>query len=108
MTITLWFIITLVASGLAVWDAIIRLRGHRSSSILAILELIFGGLLLLSLFITIPGAGWIIPLGLLIVLLILIFVRVKGPNARLITIIAAVLTAVIVLQTAGWLNIPGL
>ena len=110
MTVTfdIWFVITLVAAGLAVFDAIGRLRGHRSNTILAIAELILGGLLLLSLFITVPNAGWLIPVLLLITLLLIIFLPHKGKNARLITIIAAVLTAIIVLVRAGWLNIPGL
>lgn len=108
ITIDLWFVITLVAAGLAVWDAIGRLRGHRGNSILAILELVFGGLLLLSLFISVPFAGWWIPLLLLFTLLAIIFLPHKGKNARTITIIAAVLTAIIVLVRAGWLNIPGM
>jgi len=106
ITIDLWFFITLIAAGLAVWDAIIRLRGKGNNSILAILELIFGGLLLLSLFVAIPIGTALVALLLLIVLLILIFL--PGRGARTITIIAAVLTAVIVLVNAGWLSIPGL
>ena len=110
MTVTfdLWVVITLVAAGLAVWDAIGRLRGHRGNSILAILELVFGGLLLLSLFISVPFANWWIPLLLLIVLVVIIFLPHKGKNARTITIISAVLTAIIVFNKLGWLNIPGM
>jgi len=111
ITIDLWFVIQLLASGLAVWDAIVRLRGHRGNSILAIAELVLGGLLLLSLFVSLPGfvAAFPIALLLLIDLLLLIFLR-GGRGARgtrTITIIAAVLTAVIVLVRAGWLNLPG-
>lgn len=109
ITIDLWFFITLIASALAVFDAITRLRGKNSNSILAILELIFGGLLLLSLFVAIPIGTALVALILLIVLLVLVFLPGRGGrNARTITIIAAVLTAVIVLVNAGWLDIPGL
>lgn len=108
ISIDLWFVITLIAAGLAVWDAIVRLRGHRGNSILAIAELILGGLLLLSLFIAVPFAGWWIPLLLLITLLLIIFLPHKGKNAKTITIVSAVLTAIIVLEKAGFLNIPGM
>lgn len=114
ITIDLWFVIQLIASGLAVWDAILRLRGKRGTSALAIAELILGGLLLLSLFVALPSiiAQFPIALLLLIVLLLLIFVR-SGRGARgrggapTITIIAAVLTAIVVLVRVGWLTLPG-
>jgi hypothetical protein len=111
ITLNVSFLIQLVASGLAVWDAITRLRGNRGNSILAIAELILGGLLLLSLFIALPGFIVAIPIALLLLidLLLLIFLRGgRARNSRTITIIAAVLTAIIVLVRAGWLNIPGL
>jgi len=112
ITIDLWFVIQILASGLAVWDAIVRLRGHRGNSILAIAELILGGLLLLSLFISLPGFVAAVPLALLLLidLLLLIFLRTgRGARGnRTITIVAAVLTAIIVLVRAGWLNLPGL
>ena len=115
ITIDLWFIIQLLASGLAVWDAIVRLRGHRGNSILAIAELILGGLLLLSLFISLPGFVAALPIALLLLidLLLLIFLRAgrggRGARgSRTITIISAVLTAIIVLVRAGWLDLPGL
>jgi len=110
ITFDLWFVIQLVASGLAVWDAIVRLRGKRGTSALAIAELILGGLLLLSLFVALPAiiAQFPIALLLLIVLLLLIFMRgSRRGGAPTITIIAAVLTAVIVLVRVGWLNLPG-
>jgi hypothetical protein len=112
ITIDLWFVVQLVAAGLAVWDAILRLRGKRGASALAIAELILGGLLLLSLFTSLPAffAQFPIALLLLIVLLLLIFLRGRRGRggAPTITIIAAVLTAVIVLVRAGWLDLPGI
>ena len=106
ITINLLFVLTLIAAGLSVYDGIVRLRGRGNSSILAIAELVLGGILLLSLFI--PGLTFpIVPLLLLITLLIIIFLPGKGRSARTITIIAAVLTAFIVLIGLGWLNIPG-
>jgi hypothetical protein len=88
----------------------VRLRGKRGTSALAIAELILGGLLLLSLFVALPAiiAQFPIALLLLIVLLLLIFMRgSRRGGAPTITIIAAVLTAVIVLVRVGWLNLPG-
>jgi len=112
ITIDLWFILQLVASGLAVYDAIVRLRGKRGNSILAIAELILGGLLLLSLFVSLPGFVAALPIALLLLvdLLLLIFLRAgRGARGnRTITIIAAVLTAIILLVRAGWLDLPGL
>ena len=107
ISFNLLFVITLIAAGLAIFDAISRLRGHRANSLLAILELIFGGLLLLMLFINLPFPAFWVPLALLITLLVIIFLPHKGPGRRTITIVAAVLTAVVVLLNAGWLDIPG-
>jgi len=112
ITIDLWFILQLIASGLAVYDAIVRLRGKRGNSILAIAELILGGLLLLSLFVALPGFVAALPIALLLLvdLLLLIFLRgTRGARGgRTITIVAAVLTAIILLVRAGWLDLPGL
>jgi len=107
ITFNLLFVVTLIAAALAVYDGIVRVRGRGNSSILAIAELVLGGILLLSLFITLPFGVWLVPLLLLITLLLIIFLPGKGRSARTITIIAAVLTAFIVLIGAGWLNIPG-
>ncbi|TBN56446.1 hypothetical protein EYE40_02985 [Glaciihabitans arcticus] len=104
--ITLLFIITLLAGGLSLYDGIVRLRGRGNSSILAIAELVLGALLLLSLFVAALNFA-LVPILLLITLLIIIFLPGKGRSARTITIIAAVLTAVLVLTSLGWLNIPG-
>ncbi|MET0990333.1 MAG: hypothetical protein ABWY54_06785 [Glaciihabitans sp.] len=112
ITIDLWFVLQLLAAGLAVWDAILRLRGKRGASALAIAELVLGGLLLLSLFTTLPAiiAQFPIALLLLIVLLLLIFLRGRRGRggAPTLTIIAAVLTAVVVLVRVGWLDLPGI
>jgi len=112
ITIDLWFVIQLVASGLAVWDAILRLRGKRGASALAIAELILGGLLLLSLFVALPALVTQFPLALLLLIVLLLLIFLRGSRGRggapTITIIAAVLTAVIVLVRAGWLDLPGL
>ena len=104
--ITLSFIIILLAGGLSVYDGIIRLRGRGNSSILAIAELVLGAILVLSLFISALSFA-LVPILLLITLLVIIFLPGKGRSARTITIIAAVLTAVVVLVGLGWLNIPG-
>ena len=111
ITIDLWFVIQLIASGLAVWDAILRLRGKRGTSALAIAELILGGLLLLSLFVSLPAIITQFPIALLLLIVLLLLIFMRGSRRRggapTITIIAAVLTAVIVLVRVGWLDLPG-
>jgi hypothetical protein len=81
ITLSWLLIVTILAAALALFDGISRLRGRRSNSILAIAELLFAALMLLSIFFAFPA-----PLG---------------------TFLFAVILEV-VLIAAGWLTIPGL
>lgn len=113
MTVTLsWLlIITILAAALALFDGISRLRGRRSNSILAIAELIFAVLMLISIFFVFPA-----PLGTLlfaiileVILLLILLVRgAGGKGTSSITIIALILNSIVVLIALGWLIIPGL
>lgn len=113
ITVTLsWLlIITILAAALALVDGIARLRGRRSNSILAVAELVFALLMLLSLFFAFPA-----PLGTLlfavvleIILILIVLVRGAGGKGNSsITVIALILNSIVVLIALGWLIIPGL
>lgn len=111
ITLSWLFIITVLAAALALVDGIARLSGRRSNSILAIAELLFAVLMLLSLFIPFPA-----PLGtflfavlLEIALIVLLFVRGVGRRGiAALTVVALILNTAVLLISAGWLTIPGL
>lgn len=111
ITLSWLLIITILAAALSLWDGISRLRGRHSNSILAIAEMVFALLMLLSIFFAFPA-----PLGtflfaviLEVVLLLILFVRGAGSRGvSTLTIIALVLNTIVVLIAAGWLIIPGL
>lgn len=111
VTLSWLLIITILAALLALWDGISRLRGRRSSSILAIAELVFAVLMLLSVFFAFPA-----PLGTLlfaavleVILLLILLVRGAGGKGSVsVTVIALILNSVVVLIALGWLTIPGL
>ncbi|MCU1579314.1 MAG: hypothetical protein JWP19_1518 [Rhodoglobus sp.] len=112
VTINLLFIITILAGALSLYDGIARIRGRGSNSILAIAEIVFAALLLVSVFVTFPA-----PLGLLTwailleIALVLVLVLRGGASRRgvwVVTIIALVLNTIVVLVNLGWLHVPGL
>lgn len=114
ITLSWLTIVTILAAGLALFDGISRLRGRRTNSILAIAELVFAVLMLLSLFITFPAlagfsATFFFALVLEIILILILLIRGAGSKGvSAITIIALVLNTVVVLIAAGWISIPGL
>jgi hypothetical protein len=95
----------------AIVDAIARLRGRRGVGVLAVIELIIGVLMILSLFVVLPGilANNILEIILLIVLILLLIFRgsVRRGFAA-ITVIALVLDLALLLFGLGWLKIPGI
>lgn len=111
ITLSWLLIITILAAALSLWDGISRLRGRRSNSILAVAELVFALLMLLSIFFAFPA-----PLGTLlfsaileVVLLLILFIRGAGSKGvSTLTIIALILNSIVLLIAAGWLTIPGL
>jgi hypothetical protein len=111
ITINLLFIVTVLAAALSLFDGIARLRGRGGAAVLAVAEIVFAALMLVSLFVAFPE-----PLGLRtwailleIVLVILLILRGGGRrNVWIVTIIALVLNTIVILVSLGWLTIPGL
>lgn len=113
MTVTLsWLlIITILAAALALFDGISRLRGRRSNSVLAIAELIFAVLMLISIFFTFPAPLGTLLFAIILEVILLLILLVRGAGAKgvsTITIIALILNSIVVLIALGWLIIPGL
>jgi hypothetical protein len=111
VTLSWLLIITILAAALAIFDGITRLRGKRSNSILAVLELIFAGLMLLSILIALPApfSTFLFSLALEVILLLILFVRgARSKGVPTITVVALILNSIVVLIAAGWLRIPGL
>lgn len=111
MTINLLFIITVLAGALSLYDGIARLRGKRSNSVLAVAEIVVAALLLVSLFVTFPAPLGLLTWAILLLIVLLLLVILRGTATRgvwAVTIIALLLTAIVVLVNLGWLRIPGL
>jgi hypothetical protein len=111
ITLSWLLIITILAAALSLWDGVTRLRGRRSNSILAVSELVFALLMLLSIFFAFPA-----PLGtflfaviLEVVLLLILFIRGTGSKGvSTLTIIALILNSIVVLIASGWVTIPAI
>lgn len=113
MTVTLsWLlIITILAAALALFDGISRLRGRRSNSILAIAELVFAVLMLISIFFAFPAPMGTFLFAIILEVILLLILLIRGAGAKgvsTITLIALILNTIVVLIAAGWLIIPGL
>ncbi|MBX3310033.1 MAG: hypothetical protein KF739_06315 [Cryobacterium sp.] len=113
VTVTLsWLlIITILAAALALFDGIARMRGRRSNSILAIAELLFALLMLLSLFFAFPAPLGTLLFAIVLEVILLLILLIRGTGARgasTVTIIALILNSIVVLIALGWLTIPGL
>lgn len=113
MTVTLsWLlIITILAAALALVDGISRLRGRRSNSILAIAELIFAVLMLISIFFAFPAPMGTFLFAIILEVILLLILLIRGAGSKgvsTVTLIALILNTVVVLIAAGWLIIPGL
>jgi hypothetical protein len=106
-------VVTVLAAVFALLDGANRMRTRRGSSLLNFAEIVFAGLMLISIFVAIPAlpnGTFLFALLLLIclVLIVLLPSRRGAPGATRTSIIAIVLSAVVVLVALGWLNIPGL
>ena len=100
-------IILFAAPALAVIDGIIRVRG-RGTPILAVLEIIAGGLVILSFFINVPVA--IITLVIIMGILLVLQLVLRGSTRRSgvgITAVSLLLTVIYLILALGWLHIPG-
>ncbi|HAM25599.1 MAG TPA: hypothetical protein DCP11_02555 [Microbacteriaceae bacterium] len=113
MTVTLtWLlIITILAAALAIYDGIVRLQGKRGNSILAVAELVFAALMLLSVFVALPAPFTTFLFALILEVVLIALAVLPGKRRRgssTATFIALLLNSVVVLIAAGWLHIPGL
>ena len=110
-TINLLFIVTVLAGALSLYDGIARVRGRGANSILAIAEIVFAVLLLLTLFVAFPAPFGLLTWAILLLITLVLILILRGTPRRgvwVVTVIALVLTAVVVLVGLGWLSIPGL
>ena len=111
VTLSWLLIITILAAALALFDGISRLTGRRSNSILAIAELLFAALMLLSIFFAFPAPLGTFLFSLLLEIVLVLILLIRGAGARgvsVVTVIALILNTVVLLIAAGWLTIPGL
>ncbi len=111
ITISWLLIVTILAAALALVDGISRLRGRRSNSILAIAELLFAALMLLSIFFAFPAPLGTFLFAVLLEVVLILILLIRGAGAKgvsAVTVIALILNSVVVLIAAGWLTIPGL
>lgn len=112
MVINLLFVITILAGVLGVIDGIIRLRGRRGgATIVGVAEIVFGALLLVSLFVALPAPLNLLTAAILLEIALLLALFVRGGTRRggiAITLVALVLNTIVVLVTLGWLTVPGL
>ena len=111
ITVNLLFIITILAGALSLYDGIARVRGRGANSILAIAEIVFAALLLVSLFVAFPAPLGVLTWAILLLVTLVLVLILRGSTRRgvwVVTVIALILTAVVVLAGLGWLSIPGL
>lgn len=112
ITIDVLFVLTLAAAVLAIVDAIIRVRARSGQTVLAVLELIAGALLLVTLFpslavhVPVPLSRGVLALVLAVVSAIMLIGRSRA-GSRTVTIVTLVLNLVVALFAFGWLRIPG-
>ncbi len=111
ITLSWLLIITILAAALALFDGISRIRGRGTSSILAIAELLFAALMLISIFFTFPAPLGTFAFALVLEVILLLIMLLGGAGGRgrtVVTVVALILNTVVVLIAAGWLTIPGL
>ena len=111
VTVNLLFIVTILAGALALYDGIVRVRGRGSNSIVAIAEIVFAALLLVSLFVAFPAPLGLLTWAILLEIVLVLILVLRGAGKRgvwIVTIIALVLNTIVVLAGLGWLSIPGL
>ena len=111
ITLSWLLLLTVLAAALAIADGIIRLRGSRNKSILAIAEIAIAALMLVTAFTTLPApfTTFFFALVLEVVLLLLLLLPGRGRRgAPTLVIIALIVNTVVVLTSAGWLTNPGM
>ena len=100
-----WLLLIALAGGiLAVIDGVLRLRRKGGPAVGAV-ELVAGGLFLISLFVPIPFGSMVLAVVTVIALVVALIVR-RGSGLGL-TIAALALVVIWILLASGWLVIPG-
>ena len=100
-----WLLLIALAGGiLAVIDGILRLRRKGGAAVGAI-ELVAGGLFLVSLFVPIPFGSMVLAVVTAIALVVALIVR--GKSGLGLTIAALALIVIWFVLASGWLVIPG-
>ena len=101
-----WLLLIALAAGiLAVIDGILRLRG-KGGTVVGIVELVAGGLFLISLFVPIAFGSMVLAVVTAIALVIALIVR--GKSSMGLTIAALVLVVIWIVLANHWVVIPGL
>lgn len=111
MTVSLLLIITVLAGALSLYDGIIRLRGKRGNSILAIVEIVAAALMLLALFGILTTALGVGILSVILEIVLILQLVMRGSTRRggaTITIIALVANSIVLIVAFGIFQIPGL
>jgi len=111
MTVTLLLVITVLAGALSLYDGIVRLRGKRGNSILAIVEIVAAALMLLALFGILTTALGIGILSVILEIVLVLQLVIRGSTRRggaAITIIALILNTIVLIVAFNIFSIPGL
>ena len=109
ITLSWLLIVTILAAALALFDGISRVRGRGGNSILAIAELLFAALMLVSIFFAFPAPLGTFLFALILEVVLILVLLVRGSKGiATVTVIALILNSIVVLISAGWLTIPGL
>lgn len=109
MTISLWAVFALVTAAVAVVDGVMRVRGKRGNTAIAIVELVAAALLGVSLFYSFPGVFSSLLFSVVLEAALVLILAIRGRGARrvsTVTIIALVLNSVLLLHLLGWLTLP--
>ena len=107
--ITVLTLIYLIATIAALVDGIMRVRG-RGNSVLAVIEIVVSGLMILALFVAIPFGVVTLGIALLIVLVLQLVLRGSGRKrgGTSLTIVALIALIVWLVLALGWVQIPGI
>lgn len=105
ITLSWLLLIALVGGILAVIDGILRLRGKGGTAV-GIIELVAGGLFLISLFVPIAFGSMVLAIVTVIALILALIVR--GRSGVTLTIVSLVLVVVWIVLANHWLVIHGI
>lgn len=111
MTVSLLLIITVIAGALSLYDGIIRLRGKRGNSAIAVVEIIAAALMLLALFGILTTALGVGILSVILEIALILQLVLRGSTRRggaTITIIALIANSIVLIVAFGLFSIPGL